>query len=331
MMKRCFRTAAWIVLGVAAAAPGGAGDEIRPHNTFTTDLGALVDGKKLGSAVNDESYTSLDLGTFYSALFPVIPLDNFVDAAAANEIIAFARRRPPVLVENVPWTPLNDRIDVDFEDEYLITVHVWIVQGPFETLAAVAANANVTTSGIWAQERQGIAFDEFNIIDATDDPDAAPFLDFKCFDDGEAIKTQIGHIPGAVNIYYVSRVGWQDSPLGTGKGVWCSGAGIIAMGKSTSGHLLAHELGHAFNLSHPWTSWPDFDDTNVMYQSSSRRRYLTEGQTFRAVFHGSSVINSMYDVRTGELTRDCGHYDANVTCPALHKRIWSDGWDWPPN
>jgi hypothetical protein len=318
-------------LGFVALAPCGAGDEIRPHNTFTTQLGALVDGIKDGSGVNDERYTSLDLGTFYNALFPVIPLDNFVTDAGANEIIAFARRRPPALVEEVPWTPLNDRIDVDFDDEYLITVHVWIVQGPFETLASVAANGNVTTSSIWAQERQGIAFDDYDIIDATNDPDAGPFLDFHCGLDGENIKAQIGYIPGTVNIYYVDRVEFPNSPPSRWNGVWCSGARIIAMGRYTSGHLLAHEIGHAFNLGHIHTDPAHFDDTNVMYNSSSRRQYLTEGQTFRAVFHGSSAVNSIYDVRAGELIRDCGHYDANVTCPAVYKRIWNDGLAWPPN
>jgi hypothetical protein len=332
-MMRALKTMIPALLGVLALAPCFAGDAIRPQNTSTTEIGALVDGNKQNSAVNDEGYVSLDLGSFFNALFPIIPLDNFVDASGANEIIGFARRRPPVLLEDIPWTAVNDTVDLVFEDEYRIPVHVWIVQGPFEgpgSVAAVAANGNVSTSMIWADERQGIAFSSFEIFDRTTDDDAAQFLDFSCGADQLDIKALIGHTPGVLNIYYVNRVDFGTGPSTT-HGVWCSGGEIIAMGRNTSGPLLCHEIGHAFSLAHTNGEPENFDNTNVMDHSSPVRQYLTEGQTFRAVFSGVSSINRIYDVRAGEVIRSCSHYAVTDTCPAIYKRVWDDGPAWPPN
>jgi len=328
-MTRSLKTMVPALLGLLAFASIHAGDVIRAHNTSTTDIGALVDGIKASSAVNDEGYVSLDLGSFFNALFPIVPLDNFVDAAGANEIIGFAHRRPPVLVETIPWTAVNNTVNVVFEDEYHIPVTVWIVQGPFDSVAAAAANGNVSSSMIWAEERQGIAFSSFDIIDATNYPDAAQFVDFHC---SEALdmRSLIGHTPGVVNIYYVNTVDFGTGPSTT-NGVWCSVADIIAMGRYTSGPLLCHEIGHAFALGHTNSDPAHFDATNVMDHSSSVRRYLTEAQTFRAVFRDGSAINRIYDVRSGEVTRDCPHSTSSLVCPVIYKRLWDDGPGWPPN
>jgi hypothetical protein len=327
-MIRLLNAVASVLLVVLALGPCRAGDVIRAHNTSTTDIGALVDGIKQSSAVNDEGYVGLDLGSFFNALFPIVPLDNFVDAGGANEIIGFAHRRPPVLVQNIPWTAVNDAVDVVFEDEYRIPVTVWIVQGPFDTVAAVAANGNVSTSMIWAEERQGVAFSSFDIVDATDNPDAAQFVDFDC-SKADDMRSLIGFTPDVVNIYYVNTVEFGTGPA-TWNGVWCGGSDIIAMGRNTSGPLLCHEIGHAFSLGHTYPD-PNFDDTNVMDPHSSVRQYLTEAQTFRAVFHSSSAVNRIYDVRAGEVTRDCPHATSSFVCPVIHKRLWDDGPGWPPN
>ncbi len=317
-----------------AAGPLAAGDVLRPLNTATNDMGALVDGFDGSAAVNDERYTAPDLGGFLNALFPAIPIASYTSDVGRNEVFGFARRRPPRLVEEVPWTPATNIVELPFEDEYLIAVHVWIVQGPFASVSASAAEAALTTSRIWAEERLGVAFSSFSIVDATVDPDAASLVDFDCSKAG-AIQQLIGHDPSGVNVYYVNTVDFGSGPS-TGSGVWCFGDRIVAMGKTSSDHLLAHELGHGFNLGHTNpASAPAglFDSTNVMHNSSSNRRYLTEGQTLRAVFHSMSALNEIYDVRAGELTRDCAHEfgEANGACPPVQKRIWSDGAGWPPN
>jgi hypothetical protein len=107
------------------------------------------------------------------------------------------------------------------------------------------------------------------------------------------------------------------------------------MGRYTHGLLMAHELGHAFNLSH--TTGPGsvglFDTTNVMHNNSSSREYLTEGQNYRVVYDALSSINDLYRVREGQPTRACPHHyvESNLTCPPIQKRIWADGASWPPN
>ena len=320
------RVAAWIVAGVLISTPGRAGDLIRPLNAHPGENGAFADGLKNGFQVNDRRYVELDLGGLLNALFPVIPLENFVQAPDSNEVLAFSRGHPPVLIEDVPWTAFSDTIDVQFEDEYRIAVSVWIVK---EEGLTPALNGNVTTSAIWRAERLGLAFESFDITYAWDNPNAADFHDFNC-GMATAMKAEIGHTPGELNIYYVDRVDF-GSGLSTFAGVWCGG--IIAMGKNTSGHLLAHELGHALALDHSNQSndADHFDTTNVMHNASNSREFLTEGQTFRIVFRPGSALNNLYDVREGELTRDCGTNEFSNGCPKNYRRIWADGPTWPPN
>lgn len=326
-----------LVLGLSLLAPCEAGDLLRLHNTVSREVGVLVDGTRDGLPVNDERYVKPDLGGFFDALFPVIPLDNFTLATGgSNEVIAFARRRPVTLVEDVDWTALNNDVDVTFDDEYAIPVYIWIVKGPFDSTRATAASHAVTTSMIWTNERMGVVFGDVDIRDATQDPDAEGLLhmSWPCVEDA-ALKTDIGHEPGALNIYYLETVQISENgPHYTSAGVWCPEQ-IIAMGYQTTGGLLAHEIGHGFDLRH--TNNPPLDDyfdaTNVMWRVSASRRYLSEGQTFRAIHDPSSALNNMYDVRAGRPVRNCPHgIDENdLDCPPLQKRIWQDGAAWPPN
>lgn len=306
-----------------------AGDTLKPTHGGSREKGAIVDGVADGVTVNDRGYTELQGGAFLSALFPVIPLDNFTPSSATNEAIAFAGRHPPVLVP-ITWTAGSDAVTFAFEDEYHIPVQVWIVQGPFDVVRNLAVDASVETSGIWAGERQGLAFESFDVVDATGDPDAPAVVEFACAVD---VKTLIGFVPGRVNVYYVHTVNFGNGAATT-NGVFCGG-GVIGMGDNTSGHLLAHELGHAFYLFHTNTLPAWFDTQNVMDPASSDRRYLTEGQTFRAVFTSFSALNSTYDVRPGMPTRDCDPLAASDTtnglCPPVQKRVWADGPVWPPN
>jgi len=338
--SRPWRVVAWVLASIGALQPAAAGDAIRVHNTVSDEVGALVDGLRAGAVVNDARYLKIRLGRFMSGVFPVVPLENFTPAPVSNEAVAFARGRPPLLLDNLSWSAFDDTIHATFDDEYAIDVRIWIVHGPFETTRNVALSAAVVTLTIWEHERQGIVFSNVNVTDATDDPDTPSLVDFHCVDDAENIKSLIGHEPGVLNIYYVRTVDF--SPPGppfepsTTSGVWCSPQQIIAMGRQTSGPLLAHELGHAFGLAHP-TQPPavaqHFDTRNVMHPSSSNREFLTEGQTFRAVIGTFSSINRIYDVRFGQPTRPCPHSatDTDLDCPGLHKRLWEDGPTWPPN
>ena len=321
------RVAAGIVVGFLITTPGQGGDLILPLNAHQSENGALVDGFKNGIQVNDRRFVEFHLGGLFNAWFPAIALENFVQAPDSNEIFAFSRGHPPTLIEDVPWTPFSDTIDVEFEDEYRITVYVWSVE---EEGLTSALHGNVTTSAIWQAERQGVAFDSFEVIPAWEDPDAADFHDFNCGLSTE-IKAQIGHNPDGLNIYYVDRVNF-GAGLSPFAGIWCPSK-IIAMGKSTSGHLLAHEVGHALGLGHSNQSNDAqyFDTTNVMHNASNEREFLTEGQTYRAVFRPNSVLNSIYDVREGKVTRSCPTSEFTFECPKSYRRVWADGPTWPTN
>lgn len=321
------RVATWIVAGFVIAAPGQAGDLLRPLNSDPSENGALVDGSRNTIQVNDRRFVELDLGGLFNTLFPVIPLENFVPSPGSNEVLAFSRGHPPALIENVPWTAVSDTINIQFEDEYQVAVTVWIVK---EDGLPSALNGNVTTSAIWKDERQGVAFDTFDIVPAWDNPSAPDFHEFNC-NLGTEIKAAIGHIPGRVNIYYVDRVDFGSGPS-TSNGVWC-GSQIVAMGRNSSGHLLAHELGHAFALGHSnqANDADQFDKTNVMHNASGVREFLTEGQTYRATFHPGSALNNIYVVRDGAVTRSCGTNEFSDVCPKLFRRVWADGPTWPAN
>ena len=306
-----------------------AGDSLRPQNTTTQDLGALVDGSRDAFVINDEAYVAIQSEGFLGMMFPVIPLANYLPALH-SEVIGFAHRRPPLLIEDVSWTAGSNTIDLNFQDELLIDVTFWIVDAT-EGLPEDVADRSLETAVIFDRERLGVAFDDLEIIDASDDPDAAQFEHFTCALASE-IKQQIGFVPGMINAYYTTTVNFGGG-VGTGNGVWCGG-GVIALGRNTTGNLLAHEFGHAFHIHHVNSNTADFDGTNVMHSSSSNRRYLTEGQTFHAVYHAFSDLNDIYDVRAGQPTRSCpeNHYSVDdPICPADQKRVWADGASWPPN
>ena len=236
-----------VVAGVLVPVSIHAVDLIKPGNSNTNEMGVLVDGLRNGVHVNDRRFTALELGGFFGALFPVIPIDNLTLSPESNEILAFARHRPPVLLENVPWTSGSNTLQIEFEDEYEIPVQVWIVKGPFAHQRDVAIEASVITSMIWQEERLGVRFKSFDVVDATGSAGASDFHEFTCLK-AIAMKADIGFLQDRLNIYYVDTVG-LNPPLSPNNGVWC-GSWLIAMGQETQPHVLTHEIGHAFGLKH---------------------------------------------------------------------------------
>jgi hypothetical protein len=207
----------------------------------------------------------------------------------------------------------------------------------------------VATSQIWLDERQGIRFSTYAIIDATKksyDPDS-PTKDFpKNCGLANRITQDVGFIPGAVNIYYVNAV---DGNPENGATCFANSVFVIAMGIRSSDDLLVHELGHTLlgdgsihtdclsTAPYPEcpplpadTPNPVFDRTNVMHSFSApiTRKGLTEGQTFRAIINEGSAINNLYNARPGLITAP--HFCGNNTrttdfdCPPVQKRIWED-------
>ncbi len=285
-------------------------DTITVNNSQSgEEIGLLVDGNSSGGFIND--------GT-YSGVGPVFSVGDKT-SGSPGEAILFSNFRPVAIEENISWTDNDDDVTIDFQNEINIPVTVWIVKGPFSTSQTNAINMCITTSSIWDSERMGVSFSQFQIIDATSDPDASTYHDFDC-SMKSGIESDIGKTAGRINIYVVETV---DG--GAARGNVCQiGSDFVAIATAAGTELLSHELGHNFGLLHI-DGQATFDQTNILHSASNTREFITEGQLFRAHFLGTSAINDTYNARPGQPTRTCGHNQADNSCPTLNKRIWADG------
>lgn len=308
------------VLTLVLAAAACAGDTVQATGGDGMEDGVLVNGTVSGAAhVYDRA-----MGADGSAIV-VGPFD-----AGGGDVIAFTVGHAPSITTPVTWTGNDDAITLPFDPKYKIRFQNWIVQGPFADGHSRAINACIRTAQIWRDERQGTAFSAFGITDATADPQAGAYTAFDC-SLASGIKTDIGFDANAVNVYWVNTVNFGSGGL-TSNGVWCGG-NVVAMGANVLDHLFSHEIGHSYDLWHVNTLTTNFDATNVMHNASNFRAFLTEGQTFRAVANPGSVVNTLAG-RSGVTRPLCGGTAESTTdanCPAVQKRIWSDGTGWPAN
>ena len=291
----------------------GCNDTVNVTNSSGQAVGLMVDGQDSSGVVNDRGFVS-------SA--SAIGVGTLNLATQSNEVVGFTNDRPPKYL-NTPWTSNRDNFNLDFRPVIGIPVTVWIVKGPFADQRQHAIEACIRTSAIWHNERMGVIFTPFTIIDATADPEAPAHYAFPNGDLGDVVwkplRDDIGFVAGQLNIYWVDTVNG-----GTGNG-WSNFGAQIAMGKNTGDELLSHEIGHAFSLTHV-DSDANFNVENIMFSASNTRQYATEGQLFRAHLNPTSILDAVYNARPGELTRNCSYSNtATALCPAIQKRLWADG------
>lgn len=297
----------------------GCEDSIKVNNS-SGDVGLLIDGEDSGVYVNDRGRTGNGNGQ----------LDFNVGALSLssppnrNEAIAFGEDRAPQR-SAMAWTSGSDDFTMSLGNRISIPVTVWIVQGPFAEQRDHAIEACIRTSAIWDAERVGIRFNQFEIRDATTDPDITDAILNSTGGDGrnwDDFSNDIGFISGRINVYWINTV---EGSTTTG---WSDFGGRIVMGRNTGDELLSHELGHALSLRHPSSCGSpstNFDGTNVMWPCSNSREFLSEGQVFRAHFNNSSSINNLYNARVDQPTVSCINETNTAECPALHRRLWDDG------
>lgn len=307
---RALRILIVLALATLSASLSGCNDKVTLANTSGGEKGILVDGQSSSGQVNDQAQVLATNGPF--------GVGKLSASLTSNEVVAFNSVHP-VTLQTVAWTSGNDDVTVTMPNLIRIPVKVWIVQGPFAAQRLRAVTACITTSTIWTNERMGVDFNPFEVVDATADPQAANYLAFDC-SKRAGIEADIGKTAGRINIYWVNTV---DG--GTGRGQACQiGSDFVAMGSATGDELLSHELGHDFALQHV-DGQATFDMTNIMHSASNTREFITEGQLFRGHLRTNSALNAIYAARPGLPTRDCAHGDDTVQCPRNNKRIWADG------
>jgi len=242
----------------------------------------------------------------------------------AGETIAFSRDRP-VALQSVLWATAfgNQSVAVPFTGAFATPVTIWVVAGPYATTQQTALTLWQTAQQIYTDERLGVQMSPVEIVDATSNAKATTYAAFTC---GAAnagvtsIQADIGARLGRINVYLVSLVDGSTS-----RGNACAiGGGFVAIAAGSGAELLAHEIGHDFGLEHIDDLTTDFNAENVMHSASNWRKFLTEGQTFRAHLRPNSAINQVFGLRPGLPTRNCDRDTLTLDCPAIKKRLWAD-------
>lgn len=311
-IERAARTALLLTALAAGLLAPGCADTIQIANGSGSQAGVLVDGQDGGGPFSDRGFLT------GGASVAVGSLDASPDG---NEAVGFTNHRPPRYA-TTPWTGGTDSFTVDFRPKITVPVTVWIVKGPFAQQRQHAIDACIQTSAIWDAERIGIGFSQFQVIDATGDPQAAAHFAFPNGDLGDVVwqplRDDIGFTAGRLNIY------WVDTVNGSTTTGWSNFGAQIAMGRNTGDELLVHEIGHALSLTHI-NALADFDQTNIMHNASNTREFISEGQLFRGHLDSDSMVNAIYNARPGEITRDCSLNASTPLCPDVERRLWADG------
>ena len=236
-----------------------------------------------------------------------------------SELVITGPHLTPRLILD-PWTDGDDALSAELVDWIAVPMTFWVLRAPLQETTGRLQTDLEYTREVYALEGLGLALDDVEIIDATADPDAPDILDFTC-SKRLAAETNIGHRDGRINFYYVNVV---DG--GTDRGVTCPvGGNFVAMASRANEDLLSHEIGHVLGLLHI-DAFEDFDRTNVMHSASILRRFLTEGQVFRAHWGTRSALNVLLPgAHPVEQLRPCASQRDSSTCTSVQTRIFADG------
>jgi len=299
-----------------------AGDVFTGFNAPAAPVGILVDGRRNDAEVDDAAFVVTPISaTVSQALGPM------TSSALGNEVLSFAATRAPNR-HATPWTFGTDIFTEPLENMVRVPVTVWILTQPgtFGAQAAMALSALVQAGALFDAERLGLDFNTVELRDETNHPQRGAFLNVNALG---ALETQIGHVNGRFNIYWVQAV---NGGSGNGVGEVINGDSV-AVGMNAAPGLLAHELGHNLALDHI-DGDARFDGVNVMMSAGGTRLRLTEGQAYRAHIRSISSIRSaqVYGLRpTMPIIDTCNIGSATRRCPKADKRIWADGATWPAN
>jgi hypothetical protein len=307
---------------LSCPAPPGTNDVFIGTNAPANAVGILVDGRRGSAEVDDEIYVITPSGAQISQV-----LGTLRGSSLANEVLSFAATRAPTR-HATPWTVGQDTFTELMTNTVRVPITIWILTAPgtFSAQSQQALSAVIQAGALFDQERLGLDFNLIEVRDETNNPNRGNFLNVTAL---IQLETQIGHVSGRINVYWVQAV---DGGSGNGRGEDTNGDSV-AVGFNAAPGLLAHEIGHNLALEHV-DGDARFDGTNVMNSNRGTRQFLTEGQGYRAHIRSTSAIRStqVYNLRPGMPTIDtCTISSTTRTCPKADKRIWADGPTWPAN
>lgn len=209
------------------------------------------------------------------------------------DVVVFAGAERPLL-ESVAWTEAPDTAHVTLLPSVAVDVVFDIRAGdPQQQRSTMQAQLDATER-IWEREGMGLRLGEVTFLDNTAEPGLV--------DVSSSGLCSGGGLGDAVLVTLVATI---DGGRYDGWGCW-SGRVYLSLGTYRHPNLLAHELGHTFTLLHT--------ATGMMYPNSPGTD-VRDGETFRAHFHVSSVLNTIFASQPVQTRRAC-HPDPR-TSPCL--------------
>lgn len=275
--------------------------------------GFLLDGRLVGAFRNDSIFRTTATEVAVGA----------VRADRRNEIISFIPRSAPTSV-TAPWTVGVDTVAVPASEEVVIPMTVRVVYGPFGEIEAKALADVQAANDLFSTQNLGIRL-EATVVDLTADPLADGYYDIPLVGPAASGIDTLGYTPGALNVYAVRSIeSAQEGNIILGQAE--IGGDLVLMSPIAWGRTtFAHEIGHTLGLLHT-NGQAGFSEDNLMQAGGSTTRFaLTEGQTFRAHFDRSSVLNGALHVPPHGEARSCAVSAESDFCPAESIRIFDDG------
>lgn len=305
-----------------AGCPAQGNDAFIALNAPMADVGILVDCRRNNMEIDDQTFVIATMGASVPFLLGASQFSPF-----GNEVLSFATTRAPTQHSTL-WTASQDTFIGSMTNTLRVPITVWILTAPgtFAEQAVEALSTVIQAGALFDQERLGLNFNAIDLRDETNNANRGGFLNVNNLN---ALETQIGHINGRFNVYWVQAV---NGGTGNGMGEVAHGDSV-AVGFNASPGLLAHELGHNLALDHI-DGDGRFDGTNVMMSAGGTRQFLTEGQAYRAHIRSISAIRStqVYGLRpTMPIIDACSISSTTRNCPKADKRIFADGATFPPN